>query len=223
MFWWKEICAMFTGIIRELGVMESLEHTPEGGRMNVRAAKIGNQLKIADSVAVNGCCLTVVAREGETFAMDLSGETLRRTSFGEMKPGTMVNLEPPMRAGDDFGGHFVQGHVDGVGRVVALKPEGENWWLTVRVPEELGKYAAMKGSISLDGISLTIAGWHDGAVDIAIIPYTYEVTNVRNMRLGDAVNVEVDCLAKYIERLLEAREAAAPSRLTVEKLVEQGF
>jgi riboflavin synthase len=93
----------------------------------------------------------------------------------------------------------------------------------VRVPEELGKYAAMKGSIALDGISLTIAGWHDGAVDIAIIPYTYEVTNVRNMRLGDPVNVEVDCLAKYIERLLEARETAAPSRLTVEKLVEQGF
>jgi riboflavin synthase len=167
----------------------------------------------------------VVERDAAIFAMDLSGETLRRTSFGEMKPGTRVNLEQPMRAGDDFGGHFVQGHVDGVGRVVSLKPEGENWWLGVRVPEECARYSAMKGSIALDGISLTIAGWHDGIVEIAIIPYTWEVTNVRFMAPGDAVNVEADCLAKYVERILEARLATAvpASGLTVEKLVEQGF
>ncbi len=214
---------MFTGIVRGLGTLESLETRGDGGRLVVRSAEIAPALHVSGSIAVNGCCLTVVARDGETFAADLSGETLRRTSFGEMKPGARVNLEPPMRAGDEFGGHFVQGHVDGVGRVASLKPEGENWWLSVRVPDELARYVAMKGSIALDGISFTIAGWRNGVVDIAVIPYTYEATSVRHLRLGDAVNIEVDCLAKYVERLLETRTMPAPSRLTVEKLVEQGF
>lgn len=214
---------MFTGIIQTLGEVVSLDHTPEGGRLRIRAPELMPRLHISGSIAVNGCCLTVVEKDETSFAADLSGETLRRTSFREMPPGTRVNLEPPMRAGDEFGGHFVQGHVDGVGRVTALQPEGENWWLSVRVPEEVARYSAMKGSIALDGISLTIAGWHDGVVDIAIIPYTYQVTNVGRMRLGDAVNVEADMLAKYIERLLEARNTPAPSRLTVEKLVAQGF
>jgi riboflavin synthase len=214
---------MFTGIVKAMGVLESFPHTAAGGRMRIRAPEVVPQLKVSDSMAVNGCCLTVVALDGECFEMDLSGETLRRTSFGEMQPGTKVNLEPPLRAGEEFGGHFVQGHVDGVGRVISLTPEGENWWLSVRVPDEVARYVAMKGSIALDGISLTVAGWHEGVVDIAIIPFTWEHTNVHAMRLGDAVNVEADILAKYIERLLEAREQAAPARLTVEKLVEQGF
>jgi riboflavin synthase len=191
--------------------------------MRIRAPELAPQLQISGSIAVNGCCLTVVARDAECFELDLSGETIRRTSFGEMAAGTRVNLEPPMRAGDEFGGHFVQGHVDGVGRVTRLEPEGENWWLGVRLPENVWRYVAMKGSIALDGISLTVADWRDGIVEIAIIPYTWQVTNVQHMRLGDAVNVEADVLAKYIERLLEAREPAAPARLTVEKLVEQGF
>lgn len=215
---------MFTGIVRWVGTVESLERAPEGGRLRVRAPEeLFSKLRVADSIAVNGCCLTVVKLDSNAFEMDLSGETLRRTSFDEMKAGTRVNLEKPMAAGDEFGGHFVQGHVDGVGRVTALVPEGENWWLSVRVPEAVEKYVAMKGSIALDGISLTVAGWHEGVVDIAIIPFTYEVTNVRDMAVGDAVNVEADMLAKYVERLLEARNAAAPSRLTVEALKEQGF
>jgi riboflavin synthase len=214
---------MFTGIVKFLGVLEQFDHSPEGGRMRIRAPELAPQLQISGSIAVNGCCLTVVARDAECFELDLSGETIRRTSFGEMAAGTRVNLEPPMRAGDEFGGHFVQGHVDGVGRVTRLEPEGENWWLSVRLPENIWRYVAMKGSIALDGISLTVAGWRDGVVDIAIIPYTWQVTNVQHMRLGDAVNIEADVLAKYIERLLEARQQAAPARLTVEKLVEQGF
>lgn len=214
---------MFTGIIKAMGIVDSMDFTPEGGRMTVRAPEVAAKVHIADSIAVNGCCLTVIAGDNETFAFDLSGETLRRTSFGEMKPGTRVNLEQPMKAGDEFGGHFVQGHVDGVGRVTRLVPEGENWWLSVSVPEEVARYMAMKGSIAFDGISLTIAGWHEGMVDIAIIPYTYDVTNVRHMTVGDAVNVEADCLAKYVDRLLEARFQTGPSRLSVEKLVEQGF
>jgi riboflavin synthase len=215
---------MFTGIVRWVGTVESLQHTAEGGRLRVRgSAELAENLRVADSIAVNGCCLTVVKLEGEIFDMDLSGETLRRTSFGKMKDGTRVNLEKPLSVGAELGGHFVQGHVDGVGRVTSLKPEGENWWLAVRVPDAVARFVAMKGSIALDGISLTIAGWHEGVVDIAIIPYTYDFTNVKNMAVGDAVNVEADMLAKYVERLLEAREIAAASRLTVEALEEQGF
>jgi riboflavin synthase len=215
---------MFTGIIEFMGEVESLAHTPEGGRLVVRAPEvIAAGLHIANSIAVNGCCLTVVECDAATFAADLSGETLRRTSFGEMKAGTRINLEKPLSAGKEFGGHFVQGHVDGVGRVTSVVPEGENWWLSVRVPEELGRYVAMKGSIAIDGISLTVAGWHDGIVDIAIIPFTWTHTNVQDMTPGDPANVEVDILAKYVERLILAREEAAPSRLSVEKLVEQGF
>jgi riboflavin synthase len=216
---------MFTGIVEFMGKIESLEQTAEGGRLVVRAPEvIAAGLEIANSIAVNGCCLTVVAVDEATFAADLSGETLRRTSFGEMKPGTRLNLEKPLSAGKEFGGHFVQGHVDGIGRVTRLVPEGENWWLSARVPEELERYVAMKGSIAIDGISLTVAGLHEGIVDIAIIPFTYTHTNVQDMTVGDAVNLECDILAKYVERLILAREeATAPSRLTVEKLKEQGF
>jgi riboflavin synthase len=214
---------MFTGIIENQGEIAGLERTAEGGRLRVRAPHLAPQLGVACSIAVNGCCLTAVEMATEEFAADLSGETLRRTSFGEVREGTVVNLERPLTAGKEFGGHFVQGHVDGVGRVARLAQEGENWWLGVRLPEELGRYVAMKGSIALDGISLTVAGWHDGVVETAIIPFTYQHTNIRGMRLGDAVNVECDILAKYVERLLEARGQQIPSRLSVEKLVEQGW
>jgi riboflavin synthase len=220
---WKDTGTMFTGIVETTGVLESLAHTPEGGRMVIRAPGLAAQLAVGNSIAVNGCCLTVVELGEGTFAADLSGETLRRTGFGEMKPGARVNLERPLRAGTEFGGHFVQGHVDGVGRVAGLVPEGENWWLSVRVPPDLARYVAMKGSIAIDGISLTVAGWRDGVVDFAVVPYTCEVTNVRDLTVGDPVNIECDILAKYMERLLQAREEAAPSRLTVEKLVAQGF
>jgi len=214
---------MFTGIIEHQGVIVALERTAEGGRVRVRTPQLAPQLGIACSIAVNGCCLTVVEMTAEEFAADLSGETLRRTSFGEMRDGTVVNLERPLTAGKEFGGHFVQGHVDGAGRVARLAQEGENWWLGVRLPEELARYVAMKGSIALDGISLTVAGWHDGVVETAIIPFTYQHTNIRGMRLGDAVNVECDILAKYVERLLESRSERVPTRLTVERLIEQGF
>lgn len=219
---------MFTGIIEATGVIESLALQGEGGRLVVLAPELLAALPISASVAVNGCCLTVVEKTDTTFAADLSGETLRRTSFGEMKPGTRVNLEKPLTAGAQLGGHFVQGHVDAIGRVAHMKPEGpaDNptaWWLGVRVPEPLERYMAMKGSIALDGVSLTIAGWHEGIVETAIIPYTFHQTNIGRMVPGDAVNIECDMLAKYLERLLEARQSAAPSRITFERLVEEGF
>jgi len=214
---------MFTGIVEQQGVIAALERSAEGGRVRVRVPQLAPQLAIAGSIAVNGCCLTVVERDAETFAADLSGETLRRTSFGELGEGTPVNLERPLTAGKEFGGHFVQGHVDGVGRVTRLAQEGANWWLGVRVPEELARYVAMKGSIALDGISLTVAGWREGVVEVAIIPFTYQHTNVARMRLGDAVNVECDILAKYVERMLAGRDEQTAGRLTVEGLIEQGF
>ncbi len=214
---------MFTGIVEHQGVIAALERGAEGGRLRVCVPQLAAQLAIAGSIAVNGCCLTVVERDAETFAADLSGETLRRTSFGELAEGISVNLERPLTAGKEFGGHFVQGHVDGVGRVTRLVQEGANWWLGVRVPEELARYVAMKGSIALDGISLTVAGWREGVVEVAIIPFTYQHTNVGRMRLGDAVNVECDILAKYVERMLAGKNERPAERLTVERLMEQGF
>ena len=214
---------MFTGIIEHIGKVEKLETAPGGARLTVRAPEVAPSLAISNSIAVNGCCLTVVSLNAECFSADLSGETLQRTSFGELKPGTIVNLERPLTAGKEFGGHFVQGHVDGVGRVVHLKPEGENWWLAVRIPDEIGRYVAMKGSIAVDGISLTIAGWRHAIAETAIIPYTYAHTNLRERTAGDAVNLECDILAKYVERLLDARHEPAPSRVTLERLTREGF
>ena len=217
---------MFTGIIEAAGKIESLDHSEEGGKLRVNVAaspELTSGLKIADSISVSGCCLTVVEFDGKIFAADLSGETLRRTSFGEKKAGHVVNLERPLAANARLGGHFVQGHVDGVGRVARLVPEGENWWLSVRVPENLRRYVAEKGSIAIDGISLTVAAWHDGFADIAIIPFTYQVTGVKGLVPGDAVNLETDILAKYVESLLQSRATPVPSRLSVAQLIEEGF
>jgi riboflavin synthase len=214
---------MFTGLVEYVGTIESLKHSDLGAQIRVNAGPLAAGLAKSGSVAVNGCCLTAVEISGESFAADLSGETLRRTSFGEMTPGTRVNLERPLTAMKELGGHFMQGHVDGVGRVTRLESEGANWWFGVRVPEELARYIAMKGSIALDGISLTVAGWHDGIVETAVIPFTYKHTNLSSLKTGDAVNVECDVLAKYVERLMEARQESAVSRLSVARLVEEGF
>jgi riboflavin synthase len=182
-------------------------------------------MKLGDSIAVNGCCLTVVEFDARSFAADLSGETLRRTAFGEKKPGQPVNLERPLAATARLGGHFVQGHVDGIGRVTRLTPEGDNWWLSVRVPQDLRRYVTEKGSIAIDGISLTVARWHahDGITDIAVIPFTHQHTNVHAMTPNDAVNIEVDILAKYVESLIASQKARATSHLTVAELIEEGF
>jgi riboflavin synthase len=228
---------MFTGLIEYVGTIESVELSDIGARpdsSDVRPDQIGASIRVhggplldglvkSGSIAVNGCCLTAVEISQDTFTADLSGETLRRTSLGKMKPGTRVNLERPLTAMKELGGHFVQGHVDGVGRVARLEPEGANWWFGVQVPPDLGRYIAMKGSIALDGISLTVAGWRDGIVETAIIPFTYEHTNLSTLKVGDGVNVECDILAKYVERLLESRDPSPLSRLTVSRLIEEGF
>jgi riboflavin synthase len=223
---------MFTGIVEHVGKIEALDRKDGGGSLWINfagAIDIARETKLGDSIAVNGCCLTVVDLSEERFAADLSGETLRRTALGEKKPGDPVNLERPLLPSSRLGGHFVQGHVDGTGRVTRLAREGDNWWLSVSLPEDLRRYVAEKGSIAIDGISLTVARWLDGAADFAVIPFTYEHTSVHALAPGDAVNIECDILAKYVESMLaeanvaNARKASAPSRLTVSKLIDQGF
>jgi riboflavin synthase len=223
---------MFTGIIEHVGRVETLELAQENGtraaRLRVHAGALATSLAVSGSIAVNGCCLTIVEISGEVFAADLSSETLRRTSFAEMRPGAPVNLERPLTAGKEFGGHFVQGHVDGTGRVLrweeCQEADGAAWWLGVRLPPELVRYAAMKGSIAIDGISLTVANIASDTVEAAIIPFTYANTNLQALRVGDAVNLEADILAKYLERMLDVRRSAvASTALTVERLTEEGF
>ena len=233
---------MFTGIIEHVGRVEALgqsasqkealEPAADRGaatsRLRVNAGPLAASLAVSGSIAVNGCCLTIVEIVGGTFAADLSAETLRRTSFGQMKPGARVNLERPLTAGKEFGGHFVQGHVDAIGQVVQWEErreaDGANWWLGVRLPRELARYVAMKGSIAIDGISLTVANLTGDVVEAAIIPFTYVNTNLQVLRAGDSVNLETDILAKYVERILETRSPAAPSSsLTVERLMQEGF
>ena len=215
---------MFTGIIEHLGTVESLKANADGGRLTIHAPSFANHLAVSNSVAVNGCCLTVVELDKERFSFDLSGETLRKTSICEWETGTRVNLERPLTAGKEFGGHFVLGHVDTVGHVARLEPEGENWWYGVEVPESFARSIVPQGSISIDGISLTVARWNGRVAEIAIIPYTYDHTNVRDKKLGDAVNLEGDILGKYVERYLEARANVKPaSGLSVEELISQGF
>ncbi|HKV27512.1 MAG TPA: riboflavin synthase [Candidatus Acidoferrales bacterium] len=217
---------MFTGIIERLGRIDKLKRNKNGGRLKISFAEgktFAPVLKIGASIAINGCCLTVVEADKTFFSADLSAETLHRTSFNKTKSGRLVNLELPLQTGAPLGGHFVQGHVDGVGHVERLKAEGKNWWLTVRVPEDLQRYVAEKGSLTVDGISLTIARWNDGIAGFAIIPHTYANTNLREIRAADFVNLECDILAKYVESLLKGRAEVPAQRWTVEKLIEEGF
>ena len=223
---------MFTGIIEHQGVIESLEHNSWGGRIRVRAPQLAPTLEISASVAVNGCCLTVVHRDGESFSADLSPETLRRTTFAEIKSGARVNLEKPLTAGQELGGHIVQGHVDAIGRITKWAPEGtapnaapdeQDWWLAVSIPTEIAAYVAEKGSLTVDGISLTVASWSDGVAGFAIIPYTYAHTNLRNTKVGDAVNLEADIFAKYVERVLDARRAPGTPRPSFAQLLKEGL
>jgi riboflavin synthase len=218
---------MFTGIIEHQGTVESLNLKEDGGRVTIHAPTVAPSLAVSNSIAVNGCCLTIVDLHNGRLSADLSGETIVKTSFGakggELKKGSRVNLEQPLTAGKEFGGHFVLGHVDTIGRVTHLSPGGENWWFGVEVPAEFARYIVPKGSITIDGISLTVARWQNNIAEVAVIPYTYEHTNIRDRKAGDAVNLEGDILGKYVERYLEARKEVSSSKLTVAQLVNQGF
>lgn len=215
---------MFTGIIEHLGTISRLEVNSAGGNTTVHAPTLGPHLAISASVAVNGCCLTVVHGDGNHFSADLSGETLAKTSFSSLKTGARVNLEQPLTAGKEFGGHFVLGHVDGTGRVLHLKSDGDSWIYGVEVPQDLARYVVCKGSITIDGVSLTVARWQNRVAEIAVIPHTYEHTNICDRVPGDAVNLEADILGKYVERYLQQRDLTRSSTsINIEELVRQGF
>ena len=190
---------MFTGIIEELGVVQHC-----GARLTVQCSKILDDLTEGASVAVNGVCLTAVGIEPDSFSADLAPETLRRSNLGDLQPGSRVNLERPVTPTTRLSGHIVQGHVDGAGELLSLDPLGdENWWLRIRVPHELERYFVFKGSISIDGISLTIASIDRDELAVTIIPHTYRNTTLANYRPGARLNLECDVLAKHIEKLLE--------------------
>jgi riboflavin synthase len=189
---------MFTGIVEELGTIAK-----PGARMNVKCRTVLEDTREGSSISVNGVCLTATSIDAAGFWCDLSPETLARTNLGALHEGSRVNLERPAAVGDRLSGHIVQGHVDGTGEFVSLDPlPDENWWLKVRVAKELDRYMIHKGSITLDGVSLTIASLEDNVVGVAIIPFTYENTVIRTYHAGANVNVEVDLIGKYVEKFL---------------------
>jgi riboflavin synthase len=197
---------MFTGIVEGVGTVRTAERRGDVLVVRVDVGGLFEGLPLGGSVAVNGCCLTAIESDAEGFTVELTEETLRRTRFDQrLRPGARINLERPMKADGRFDGHVVQGHVDGVGTVKEKRSLGESAEIRIEVPKELERYLVEKGSISVDGISLTAYDIREGAFSVALIPYTLEVTNLRDARPGTPVNLEADVIAKYVERLLAAR------------------
>jgi riboflavin synthase len=234
---------MFTGIVEEVGRIIRIEERGEDRRITVAAEHAPKELQTGDSVSVSGVCLTALdikpgsskTRSSETrspetgsseagsFCADLAPETWARTSFSRIHEGALVNLELPMKADGRFGGHIVQGHVDGVGKLIALDriAESENWWLHIDLPDDVEKYTVYKGSITIEGISLTVAKLEKNRCTIAIIPHTVEMTNLHSLKPGDPVNLEADLIAKYVEKMM--RGESTESSFTIEELVQEGF
>jgi riboflavin synthase len=214
---------MFTGIVEEVGEVTGIEQQGENRRITIAAKHTPKQLQTGASVAVSGVCLTAVDIKVGSFCADLAPETWERTSFSRMHEGALVNLELPMKADGRFGGHIVQGHVDGVGNLIALEriAHSDNWWLHIEVPREVEKYTVFKGSICIEGISLTVAKLALQRCTIAIIPHTVEMTNLKSLKTGDPVNLEADLIAKYVEKMMKGE--GSENSLTVEELVAKGF
>jgi riboflavin synthase len=198
---------MFTGIVEGTGTVAALAAVADGSgaRLELAAPWLAGQLEPGESVAVNGCCLTVAEATAAGFAADLVAETLRRTALGGLAAGARVNLERPVALGGRLGGHLVQGHVDGVAKVLDRKPVGEGEEVRIELPPDLARYVVEKGSIAVDGVSLTVAGVGHGWLTVALVPHTLEVTTLGDRRPGDPVQLEVDVVAKYVERLVEGR------------------
>ena len=201
---------MFTGLVEELGRVERVESGADRRRFWIGARAVLEDMQVGDSIACSGCCLTAVAVDPGRFAVEAVPETLRRTTLGDWREGTPVNLERALRLGDRLGGHLVQGHVDTVGEVVASVPEGDGRRLTLAIPAELARYVAFKGSLAVDGVSLTVASLTDGGCEIAYIPHTLAVTSAGGYGPGTRVNLEVDLLARYLARMLEVGGGQLP-------------
>jgi riboflavin synthase len=209
---------MFTGIVEELGSVERIEP----GRITIACRKVLEGSREGSSIAVNGVCLTAVNLRPGSFSADMAPETLRRSNLGRLQAGSRVNLERPLALSDRLSGHIVQGHVDGAGELISLEALGdENWWMKVRIPVGLERYLVYKGSIAIDGISLTVADVTGDIVSVTVIPHTYHNTTLGTRKPGDLLNLECDILAKHVEKLLGALDVKPG--LTVEKLKEQGY
>jgi riboflavin synthase len=193
---------MFTGLIESVGHIEEVKPTPAGFRLRV-TTPLATELRPGDSLAIHGVCLTVIASDAHGLHADVSPETARVTTCGTAKRGGPVNLERPLRAGARLDGHFVQGHVDATGLIEDLRQEGDSWWLTIAYPPPLAQFIVRKGSIAVDGISLTVAGIDDKRFDVQVIPYTWSHTSLQHAREGDSVNIECDILGKYVARAVE--------------------
>jgi len=213
---------MFTGIIEELGTVAAVQSRAAGSRLTIACSTVMDDLREGASIAVNGVCLTAVDLKPGSFAADLAPETLRRSNLGDLRHASRVNLERPLSPTSRLSGHIVQGHVDGTGELVSLQALGdENWWLRVHVPAELEPFLVYKGSVAIDGISLTIAALDAKELSVTIIPHTYRNTTLGAYRPGARLNVECDILAKHVEKLL--RQLELKPGLTVEKLRDNGF
>lgn len=202
---------MFTGLIEAVGEIVAVEQRPGAIRVYL-TSEVGDEVHVGDSIAVNGVCLTAIEAGGRALAFDAGPETMRVTALGELSPGDRVNLERAMRADTRVGGHFVQGHVDAVGTIVDVRPDGEFIWLRIRFPGEMAPYLVLKGSVAMDGISLTVAGLKDDAFDVQIIPHTWSHTNLRSAHAGMRVNLECDILGKYVARAVALMTAPGVSR-----------
>lgn len=214
---------IFTGLIIEVGRVRQIRRRPDGAFIVIEAKKVLEGTRIGDSISINGVDLTVIEMTTDSFAADASIETLSRSTLGELRSGSRVNLERALAVGERLGGHMVQGHVDGAGSLLATTPEGNAYRMRFVFPPELGRYIAMKGSITVDGISLTVAGLGDTWFEVAIIPHTWRETILSELKTGDRVNLEVDVLAKYVERLMSRDAEPVESHLTMEYLIERGY
>jgi riboflavin synthase len=214
---------MFTGIIEEVGKVLTVKEENNNHRLTVSSTQLVKELSQGASIAVSGVCLTAVEITPKSFSADLAEETWNRTSFSRIKASASVNLELPMRADGRFGGHIVQGHVDGTGTFLALDriPGADDYWLHIEIPPELARYVIFKGSLSIEGISLTVAKIEGTEVTVAIIPHTVQMTNLGSLKSGDPINLEVDMIAKYVEKMMAGDSGNSP--ITLERLVRQGF
>ncbi|MGO9095459.1 MAG: riboflavin synthase [Bryobacteraceae bacterium] len=214
---------MFTGIVEELGTVESLDSLPAGARLRIRCRQVLEDMQAGASIAVSGVCLTVAGFDAASFSADVSPETLRASNLGDLRHGAPVNLERALSPSGRLGGHLVQGHIDGTGEFLALDALGDgNGWLKIRIPREFERYVVAKGSIAIDGISLTVASMEQDVLAAAIVPVTWRETSLRSRRAGDRVNLECDILAKYVEKLLAARPDNRPA-LSIGRLRELGY
>jgi riboflavin synthase len=214
---------MFTGIIEEIGLIEKIAQISGGVSLTIKAEKIMKDISVNDSVCVDGVCLTVTRLQKNSFSVDAVGVTLEKTTFNKIKEHTFVNLERSLRLNDRLGGHLVQGHVNAIGSISEIKKLGENYLVKIKIPDELKKYLIREGSIAINGISLTIADVIGNEISLSIIPHTWQNTDLKNEKINDEVNVEIDILARYVEKLLTGRNEPPIINITENWLKEIGY